>query len=234
MYDVLAVDADIVAYRCAAVTNDMSEVKANIDSTLRNIRNNSGIYKMRLYLSGDDNFRKQIAVTRGYKENRTQEKPLLLGAARNYIVLEYGGVVVHGYEADDAIASDMEQNKAVHCGVDKDLLQVEGKHYNYVKDLFVDVRRSKAVYNLYKQVMVGDASDNIPGLPGYGEKKAGDILKDCEDSPTKCADLTLEAFRSVMGDNWNEYYEEQYKLVYLVRDLDILDMVTRNFAGDLF
>lgn len=225
-----AVDADIIAYRSASVTTIKAELIDIIDNTLGNIVAETGVRDMRLYLSGDANFRYEVAKTKPYKGNRTSDKPLLLRAARDYLRLEHGALVVDGYEADDAIASDMVLNGAMHCGVDKDILQVAGRHYNYVKKKFVDVPPEQALVNLYTQVIVGDSTDNIGGLKGYGAVKAADIIAAGTDPEAQCKLAYMEA----LGDDWIEYYNEQLALVKLVTDLSIVDIVTKRFEARLF
>lgn len=134
---VFAVDGDTLAYRTAAVCNDHFEgaCYAIIKSTLRDIATDTGITKMRIYLSGSNNFRYAVGKTKPYKGNRaTMVKPQFLQACRDHLVELYNAQVIDGFEADDAIATDMVNNSAIHCGVDKDIFQIAGRHYNYVKD----------------------------------------------------------------------------------------------------
>jgi hypothetical protein len=57
--NVLAVDGDIIAYRTAAVCENDFEGACSqiIDNTLREISTQTGIGHMRIYLSGENNFR---------------------------------------------------------------------------------------------------------------------------------------------------------------------------------
>jgi len=227
MTKTFAVDADIIAYRSASVTQDKDELIEILDNTLGNISSVTSVKHMRLYLSGENNFRHDAAKTKPYKGNRKQ---LLLRKAKQYLQLEYGAIVVDGYEADDAIASDMKQNGAIHCGIDKDILQVAGTHYNFVKEAYVEVSEEQAKYNLYHQLITGDSTDNIGGLPNYGEVKANEMLQGNPDPELACK----MAYMEVIGDDWHDYYQEQYALVKLVDDLNMLDLITKEFKGRLF
>lgn len=98
-----------------------------------------------------------------------------------------------GYEADDLIASLSEEAKkkgvsSVIVSSDKDMLQLvdeQVKVFNPYKDEGVSydlaavrerfgVEPSKIVDII---ALMGDSVDNIPGVPGIGEKTAGELIK---------------------------------------------------------
>lgn len=230
---VLAVDGDIIAYRTAAVCEDHFEgaCQAILQSTLDSITSITGIKKMRIYLSGKSNFRYDVAVTKPYKGNRvSMVRPQFLPACREFLMEYCNAIVVDGFEADDAIATDMTVNGAYHCGIDKDILQIEGKHYNYVKDEWAEVSAEQAIITLHRQILKGDASDNIPGLPRIGDKKAADAI---QDASTALED-TMAMYEEVVGlkmpgVNWLEYLSEQSRLVTMVKDMD-LDYTNNHFV----
>ncbi|MDD9816698.1 MAG: hypothetical protein OXU61_00955, partial [Gammaproteobacteria bacterium] len=64
----------------------------------------------------------------------------------------------------------------VIAGIDKDLKQIPGNHYNFNKQLHEFVDDDNANLNLMLQCLTGDTSDNIPGIKGIGPAKAGKIL----------------------------------------------------------
>lgn len=227
---VLAVDGDIIAYKTAAVCEDHFEGACDeiIDTTLREIATDTGINKMRIYISGADNFRYKVARTKPYKGNRaTMVRPQFLQYCKDYLVRKYSALVVNGYEADDAIASDMVMNGAHHCGVDKDILQIAGKHYNYVKKEWIEVTPEEAVITLYRQILQGDTSDNIPGLPRIGPKKAKAVITDAETAYEDAMQFYKEICEVSLPDvNYQEYFFEQSSLITMVKDIDILNLFT--------
>lgn len=232
---VFAVDGDIVAYRTAAVCEDHFEgaVESIIDTTLTEIVTDTGISNLRIYLSGEDNFRYNIAKTKPYKGNRaSMVRPRYLKHAQQYLIDKYKGIRAHGYEADDAIASDMVQNKAIHCGIDKDILQIPGYHYNYVKKEWREVDEEEAIITLYRQVLMGDNSDNIPGLPRIGEKKAAKFITSFETAHEDA----LKAYEDICKINlpdidYKEYFYEQKALIEMITDINWVDMFTSFVQG---
>lgn len=227
---VLACDGDIIAYRIAAGCAEENGATCMdvIDATLNTIMLETGATKMRIYLSGADNFRYGVAKTKPYKGNRDRSKtPDFLLMCRAYLIKEYKAFVVNGYEADDAIASDMMQNGAIHCGQDKDLFQIPGKHYNYVKKKMISVTDKEAILFLCRQILTGDSADNIPGLPGVGEKTAAKVIKDAETAVVDTIDMYCTVLRKNIPDfSVHDYFIEQSRLVTLITDLNLFDLIT--------
>lgn len=239
---VLAIDGDTLAYRTAAVCEDHFEgaAFAIVRSTLKDIVTDTGVTKVRIYLSGQDNYRYKVAKTKPYKGNRaTMVRPKYLEATREFLVEFCNAIVVNGYEADDAIATDMVVNGAIHVGVDKDMFQIAGRHYNYVKKEWIEVSPDQAILNLYRQILMGDTSDNIPGLPKVGEKKAFNAIQ----NPETAEEDAMEMYKSVVGlslpgVNWIEYMAEQQSLVKMVTDVELdfdkfyeVEPETEGFTG---
>jgi 5'-3' exonuclease len=63
--------------------------------------------------------------------------------------------------------------------VDKDFDQVPGWHFNFIKKLHYHISEADATRFFYKQLLTGDATDNIFGLDRVGPKTAEKMLKDC-------------------------------------------------------
>ncbi len=227
---VLAVDGDIVAYRTAAVCEDHFEGSCNdiLDTTLKTISTDTGISNMRIYISGRTNFRYDVATTKPYKGNRaTMVRPQYLNHCKQYLIDNYKAIVMHGYEADDGIATDMTINGAAHCGIDKDILQIAGWHYNYVKEEWQHVTPEEAEITLYRQVLMGDTSDNIPGLPRIGEVKAANAITDHETAATDAVKYYEEVCKEKLPDiDFFEYFVEQLKLIKMITNVDVYKMIT--------
>lgn len=168
-----------------------------------------------IYLTGQDNFRNQIAVTVPYKGNRTASKPVHYQAIKDHLV-SIGAVIEYGLEADDSCAMRQFDDSTIICSIDKDLLQVPGKHYNYKTKELTEVTEQQAIYNLYKQVLTGDMTDNIPGIKGIGPVKAEKILANCT-TEAEMQTVCLEAYVKEYADRAKERMIEVANLVYLKR-----------------
>lgn len=154
-------------------------VKAIVLQKLSAIQEACGCHEYTLYLSGDGNFRDQVAVTKGYKANRANTpKPQHYQVARNIILDNPHTVYTTGVEADDALGIALgESPDMVVCSIDKDLNMLPGLHYDWNKGLKYRVQPADAIFFFLKQLLTGDSTDNIPGVPGMGDKKAQALLE---------------------------------------------------------
>lgn len=228
--EVLAVDGDIIAYRTAAVCEDHFEGACEdiIRTTLTEIATDTGISDMRIYISGEGNFRYDVAKTKPYKGNRaTMVRPRFLHHCKEFLISEFKALKVHGFEADDGIASDMVQNGAYHCGIDKDILQIAGRHYNYVNKEWQEIDEDDAILILYRQVLCGDSSDNIPGLPRVGPKTAENVIFSAKSARQDALSYYREICEEKLPDvDYKEYFAEQEALISMVTDLDLFKLFT--------
>lgn len=167
-------DGDIVCYRSAAscqkqdaITEPESVALARVDELMQRIihETNSEFYYP--FLTGSDNFRYKYYPE--YKANRKDSvKPVYLEACREYLVTQWKAQVSEGCEADDLMAIEQTKNpdETIVCTIDKDLLQVPGRHYNFVKQEFMTITPKEGLFNFYWQFIMGDRSDNIFGFDG--------------------------------------------------------------------
>jgi hypothetical protein len=173
----------------------------------------------RLWLSPSvGNFREQIATRAKYKGNRDNTpRPVHATAIRDCLVKQWGAVSTVGQEADDAIGIDMSANPGSVCvSFDKDLLQLPGKHYDWVDKSERDVTSKEAAKFFWQQALSGDATDNVPGCKGIGSVKAQKLLAECN-SNKECWDKVLEVYKEVHGDEGEAFATETARLVYVRR-----------------
>ena len=92
----------------------------------------------RLFIQGKGNFRDSVATLRPYKGNRDKShKPKYVAEIRDYLINVHGAEEVHGQESDDAIGIAQTQappGSTIIVSTDKDMDQIAGYHYNWVKD----------------------------------------------------------------------------------------------------
>ena len=136
-----------------------------------------------LHLSGHTNFRKEIAVTKPYKGNRTGDKPFYYQKVRDYLTSELGAQISENEEADDtlAIAQTNDKDNTIICTIDKDLWIVPGAKYDFKREELSYVTDYDGIRNFQYQMLAGDQVDNIQGVPKIGPVKAKKLLKDNED-----------------------------------------------------
>lgn len=179
------IDGDILLYRTGFASEDVSErlARARMEDTLEKILEAVKATAYRIFLSDSKgNFRLQLFPR--YKANRTAPKPTHHDYLSNEIVKPpFNAEIAWGEEADDALGINQTKDTVI-CSIDKDLYQISGAHYNWVKDIYRHVKPSEAIYRFYSQLLIGDSTDNITvkeGLscPGIGPIKAYESLEGC-------------------------------------------------------
>ena len=219
----LLVDGDIIAYRAAFSVGDLGypwEVEAKVDDLMDYVIGETLVFSSgsdyTTYLTGKNNFRHDIAVTAEYKGNRkSSSKPAMLPDARRYLVESYRGKIINGQEADDAIAIEATRNDpdtTVVASVDKDMLQIPCWHFNFVTGAWTFVDEASGRKSFYKQILTGDAADNIKGIFKVGPVKAEKIL----DGITEEKDLYEAVVKAYNGDK--ERVLENARLLWLRRE----------------
>jgi len=157
----------------------VENVLYSIKHTIKSICEAIGADTYRVFLSKGECYRHKKATIAKYKGNRDDTpRPVHYEAAREYLVDRHNAEVFTAIEADDALALYQTDTTCI-CSIDKDLLQIEGKHYNWVKMVKTVIKPRAALCRLWEQVLTGDSTDNIPGIRGMGPKTAKKLIAKC-------------------------------------------------------
>lgn len=132
--------------------------------------------KVKFYLTGTTNFRKDLATILPYKGNRSDEKPIHLELVRDEF-RHRGAEIIESLEADDLLsANSFIINDSIICSSDKDLKTVPSLNFDINKGILQAIDFPTAQYNFYYQMLIGDSTDNIPSPYGLGEVAAKKFL----------------------------------------------------------
>ena len=226
------IDADTPVFAVALVSEDVDEAlaKHRLDKTINDIIIGSGASEAHLFVSGVDNFRKQICTS--YKEHRKDKPvPKYREMLRQHLIKEWNAFECEGYEADDACGI-YQSDDTIICGIDKDLLQIPGKHYQWPiirkgvtvrPELYHNITEEQGMRNFYTQMLTGDVADNIKGIQGVGIKRAETILKSCY-TENEMYDTVRFFYSSSLMTNMPEAEEERFNT-----NLDLL-WIWRQFG----
>ena len=162
-------------------------------------------------------FRYKEAKTRKYKGNRKHgSKPIIFYALKEYLKQHWKFEYVPELEADDLVAVYSNENTVI-CSPDKDVLyQVKGTHYNYRTAEFITTSQDEADTFLWKQMLMGDPTDGIPGIPKVGEKTAETWLNNIplQEMPQFVLEKYIEKFGIYEGIS---KFAETFKLIYILK-----------------
>lgn len=184
-------------------------------------------------LSGVRNFRQDLFPD--YKVHRARAKyvpnpavPLI----RKRAVDRGLGVQALGYEADDLIRMWANQcvehdREYVICSYDKDLYCIPGVHLVMHKRPreweILEVSKWEAKRHAYEQIIKGDMTDNIPGIPGIGPKRAESMLKNC---------ITEADMQEVVASQYFDYYGPEEWMQQLLINAKLIHIL--NHPDDYF
>lgn len=187
---VALIDGDILTYRIGHTTNQDSVGIARVrcDDLVDSILTETKATEFEVWLSDghEGNFRYQVWPH--YKANRVAPRPVHYEALKEHLIVAWGARIAYGMEADDALGigqrayfSDNPEfggspRDCVICSIDKDLHQIPGQHYNFVRKEWKDVTIWEGLQWFYKQILIGDNSDNIRGCRGVGPVKASKAI----------------------------------------------------------
>lgn len=182
-----------------------------------------------------------------YKANRAdapedllvqiQELPKMLD------LLDIPTVRQQGYEADDLIASFVKQaqkhgKKATIVSSDKDLMQLVQKDvsfYNVSKNTRMGQQDVFEKFGVWPEQMceylmlVGDASDNVPGVSGVGPKTAAKLLNEYGSVDNIYANYELlKPGQKKSFEAYKDFRETSYALIRLYDELAV------SFDDDFF
>jgi len=173
-----------------------------------------------------------------YKGHRsTAAKPLFMDEMFDSIVSRDKGYYRYGYdvlivnsdvgEADDtcSILANETKNASTHTpycvvGVDKDLDQISGWHFNYVTNKYYYVSEYEADKFFFEQLLTGDVADNIPGIHRIGPKTAKKLLahgKNAEEWWDIVLDTYLKTYNTVSSDSISETLYERGNMLWIRR-----------------
>ncbi len=147
-------------------------------------------------------------------------------------------IEIDNYEADDIIgtfskmASEDEEYNATIISSDKDLLQLISKEVDvkllkqkdYIimnEKTFLETYGIKPIRMIDLKALMGDASDNIPGVKGIGEKTALSLLQkyDTLDGVYEHIDeISNKTKEKLLNDKENAYFS--YKLATIYKEID--------------
>lgn len=191
-----------------------------------------------VYIKGKGNFREEISVTRKYKGNRdVTHRPKYEHEIRQYLKEYWKAEEVDGMEVDDKCAVEQtrlnqfdkfmglngveyvfkyETPESIIASIDKDMDQVPGWHYNFMKKEKYWVDEAQAIRSFYIQLLTGDPSDNIQGVKGTGIARAEELYEGVSREQDFFRIAKVEYDR-VYGDKGLEILTEMANLVYLRR-----------------
>jgi hypothetical protein len=211
------IDGDsLIYYEMSKPT--LEEALDGIDMRITQMLNITGCTHYAGFLTQGKCFRYNIATTKPYKYNRKRgNKPIIFPAIKEYLKQKWNFTYIPELEADDLVSVYHDPLKTVICSPDKDVLyQNKVSNYNYGKAEFATVDENESLRFLWKQVLMGDSTDGITGIPKVGPKTADTWLENMlpVEMPTFVLNKYIEKFGNSEGIH---RFTETFKLIYILK-----------------
>lgn len=202
------IDGDITVFQVASAVEqptdfgddlwvlwaDAKVARAEFDNAVENIVKITGASEYIIFLTGSNNFRKNVADT--YKANRaSKRKPMLLPVLRNYAMGKHRAVMTDELEGDDLIgiaATGHLKGECIIYSADKDLKTIAGLHWD--GEEVVTITDAQADRYFYSQILTGDSTDGYTGCPSIGPVTAAKILDKTDGTPKQMWDAVVETY----------------------------------------
>lgn len=208
---------------------------ANTKRLITTILENVGAHEFTIFITGEGNFREDLATILPYKGNRTAAKPYHYESIRTYLMQRWSAEVIPYEEADDAMGIRQYQqysnikyleehpevcygeipDHTIICTIDKDLDMIPGWHYNLDKQVIYWMNEEDAKRKFYEQLITGDKVDNIQGIPGGGPALAKKVLRDCTTEEDMCR-AVMHQYKKKGLMYWD--FWENAQLLWIRRD----------------
>jgi DNA polymerase-1 len=177
------IDADtIIFYAChnkvgSKVEKSFDDCINHANDYINNILKKTQSTGYILAFTVGKNFR--YSIYPDYKGNRKYKDKLNhFFEVKEYLINTYNGIHHPDLEADDIVCICRKYiPDSFIASSDKDLLELEGYHFNYKTMSWVITSKAQADYNFCIDMIKGQPGDNIKGIPGKGEVYAKSILK---------------------------------------------------------
>lgn len=222
-FDVAVIDADSILYQIAHYQPSPALCKKAFDTRLSEIMSEVSALNGAVFIKGQNNFRYQAASD--YKGNR---KDNIEPEVKDRLEMLYKYAQDFCIEADNAEADDYcgiafklaqdEGKTAIVCHIDKDLDALPGWHYNFRKKEFYQVTLEQGYAFLMKQILMGDATDNIQGIKGLGPKTAEKILANVD--PSRMFETVIGTYKSKCGNTWESDFVKAANLIWIRDNAD--------------
>jgi DNA polymerase-1 len=187
---------------------------------------------------GPENKKSRQAIYAEYKSHREgAPEDLFPQFDWAYEYCDYAGIptlCVEGVEADDAMAAvavwaEKKGAEVYLCSSDKDLMQLVNDHifllHAHKDNLLIDAKKVEELFGVRPDQMLdllaimGDSSDNIPGLEGFGPKTAASLLKEFG-----TLDQILKNPEKVKGEKKQEILRTQKEVALMSKELATLNI----------
>jgi len=221
------VDGDGFIYFAYWKKDNLTAAVAHLHELIDNAKNENFCDYLAIAVGGSDNWRNDFYW--GYKksvgrENSRKTMPEWLPDLKAELANRPDAILTDNIEADDVIRMWAEQCKAhnkdyIVISHDKDLDCIEGLHFDPRKWRNYHVSEEQSDVSYWKQLLMGDGIDNIPGIKGIGPKKADKLLEGLQTHEERRR-LVCQEYYKVYGNEGYANLLANGRLLHIMRHVN--------------
>lgn len=145
------------------------EISTSLDLILTTILEETEATHYIAFVKGKNTAKHRYQAKSDYKANRPKESPKWWGFTKNYSIGAWKAIEVNDIEVDDAVnIARLNIPDSFIVAIDKDLLNLEGIHYNWKSKEWIDNYFEDADLYFWRDMIVGQPGDGVSGIPKKG------------------------------------------------------------------
>lgn len=206
----------------------------NFKKELKNLLDTVYADDFLMAVKGPDNYRDLLYPEyKANRKNKPDKQNHFVPVIRELAVMEELAVPSVGREADDLVRIWSEEARKagqdfIVCTIDKDLKCISGRHYQMPiktsaftkKGKFFEMSEEDAQRFYYEQLLKGDPTDNIPGIPGLGPVSATKFLAPFT-KESEFQEEVVNRYLMAYGEvDWLDQLNSNGKMIHIQKEID--------------
>jgi 5'-3' exonuclease len=215
------IDGDVLIYQSLWGSTSLKDCITKLEELITNCIESTFSDDYLIAVGSPKNFRDilypEYKQTAGRVKAR-QNKSEYFDDLKEYLITKENTVQAIGFEADDLLRiwSEQANEPFIVCSVDKDLKCISGLHWDLRKQVVDKVDKDRANSFYWKQILMGDPVDNIPGIERVGPKTAERILEGLTTDEQR-KEVVISKYKEVYGELWESHLLMNGRLIHLWR-----------------
>lgn len=183
---------------------DHDNIRENCQAVMTNILNDCDAEYYIGFIKGINGGQHRYNIKPDYKAHRPKVRPEWWQFTSDYITQNFNVFEVNDLEVDDVVnVYRLNRPNTFIVAVDKDLLELEGTHFNWTKKSWQTNTKEEEIRNFWKDMIAGQFGDGVKGIQGKGEAYASKVLKDL--SLERLPHQVLHEYINIMPDGITEF-----------------------------
>lgn len=132
------------------------QIEESVNSLMHHILSSGRFTHYIGFIKGRNTITERLTYNSQYKANRNTEQPKFWEFTAAYMIEQWKIIQVNHMEVDDAVnITRLSLKDSIIVAMDKDLLGLSGKHYDWKKNEWIEISDSEADKKFWSSMIVG-------------------------------------------------------------------------------